>query len=119
MKWLVALWAALVRTVHEITATLPWRKAPLFLAVFVEDFPERPERGKVYLAGEGRNLWGAAMRCPCGCGDTIELNLLERPRPSWSADVHSDNTVTLTPSVWRQKACQSHFILRRGHIIWT
>ena len=48
----------------------------------------------------------------------IELNLLPQVRPCWSAEEHQDHTVTLTPSVWRQSGCRSHFILRRGRVSW-
>jgi hypothetical protein len=56
--------------------------------------------------------------CPCGCGEVIELNLLEQARPRWSVQEHPDRTITLAPSVWRQKGCRSHFHLRRGRIDW-
>jgi hypothetical protein len=84
----------------------------------VQEFPDKLDRAMVYLAGEGYNLWAAAMICPCGCGDVIELNLLKRARPCWGVQEHSDGTITLAPSVWRQKGCRSHFILRRGRIDW-
>jgi hypothetical protein len=84
----------------------------------VEEFPHKLDRATVYLAGENNNLWAAAMICPCGCGDVIELNLLKQARPCWSVREHSDGTLTLAPSVWRQKGCRSHFILRRGRIDW-
>jgi hypothetical protein len=84
----------------------------------VDEFPDRLEKSKVYLAGEDDHLWGAAMICPCGCGETIELNLLKQARPCWNATEHSDGSVTLSPSVWRQKGCKSHFFVRRGKIDW-
>jgi hypothetical protein len=58
------------------------------------------------------------MICPCGCKEVINLNLLKTVRPRWSVKEHPDRTVTLTPSVWRQKGCRSHFFLRRGRIEW-
>ena len=113
-------WAgnALHRLAQGFLGLLPWRRESVFRVVRVEDLPDDLKEHRVYLAGEGVNVWAAAMRCPCGCGDRIELNLLPQSRPSWRADVHGDGTVSLTPSVWRQKGCRSHFILRLGRITW-
>jgi uncharacterized protein DUF6527 len=97
---------------------LPWRKPKLYRAIRVEEFPDSLEKTKVYLAGEGENLWAAAMVCPCGCGDVIELNLLKQARPCWNVQLHSGGIVSLAPSVWRQKGCRSHFWLRHGRIDW-
>jgi hypothetical protein len=96
----------------------PWSKSPPFRSARVEELPDKLQKAIIYLAGEGENLWAAAMICPCGCGEVIELNLLKQARPCWSAVEHSDGTVTLAPSVWRQKGCRSHFIVRHGEIVW-
>jgi hypothetical protein len=58
------------------------------------------------------------MVCPCGCGDVVQLNLLPTTRPRWRVEDHPNGTVTLFPSVWRQKGCRSHYHLRRGVIVW-
>jgi hypothetical protein len=112
------LWAAVTYVLRGIAAHRPLRKRILFHFVRVEEFPDKLDHARVYLAGEGDNLWAAAMICPCGCGDVIELNLLKQARPCWSVQEHSDGTVTLAPSVWRQKGCRSHFLLRHGRIDW-
>lgn len=112
------LWAVLTYAPRRFIALWPSRKPSFFLGVRVEDVPDKLERAKVYLAGEGNNLWAAAMICPCGCGDVIELNLLKQARPCWTAREHPDGTVSLAPSVWRQKGCRSHFVLRHGRINW-
>jgi hypothetical protein len=103
-RWLIARWSA--------------RKPELFRFVRVEELPDKLRRAKIYLAGEGDNLWAASMICPCGCGAVIELNLLKQARPCWSAQEHPDGTVSLAPSVWRQKGCRSHFFVRHGRIDW-
>jgi hypothetical protein len=112
------LWAAATYVPRKLAALRPLRKRILFHGVRVEEFPDKLDRAKVYLAGEGDNLWAAAMICPCGCGDVIKLNLLKQARPCWGVQEHSDGTVTLAPSVWRQKGCGSHFLLRHGRIDW-
>jgi hypothetical protein len=94
------------------------RRALLYRCQIVEDLPERYANEVVYLAGERANWWAAAMKCPCGCGDVIELNLLRAAKPCWIATIEADSTVSLTPSVWRQRGCRSHFVMRFGRIRW-
>jgi Family of unknown function (DUF6527) len=72
----------------------------------------------LYILREGGEDWQASMRCPCGCGATIELNLLTDERPCWHVTIGTNNTPTLKPSVWRHVGCGSHFFLRRGRIVW-
>ncbi len=112
------LWAVVTFVPRLLIALWPKPKPKLFRGIRVEDFPDQLEQAKVYLAGEGDNLWAASMICPCGCGDVIELNLLKQARPCWTAQEHPDGTVSLSPSVWRQKGCGSHFVVRHGLIDW-
>lgn len=92
--------------------------APLYRVERVDLFPDSLSKGKIYLAGEDGQFWGAALLCPCGCGDTIELNLLKQVRPAWRVDLHRGGYVSIYPSVWRQKGCRSHFVMRKGRINW-
>jgi hypothetical protein len=89
-----------------------------FRYVAVDEFPDTLGTLKVYLAGEGENLWAASMICACGCGETIQLNLSKAARPCWEAEPHPDGTVSLSPSIWRRKGCESHFWIRRGQVDW-
>lgn len=84
----------------------------------VDEFPEQLEEHVVYLVGEGRHLWSAAMLCPCGCGEVIQLNLLQGTRPRWSVIEHDDGCLTLHPSVWRRAGCKSHYFFRNGMVAW-
>jgi hypothetical protein len=84
----------------------------------VEDFPDPLKHATIYVAGEEPYPWAAAMVCPCGCGDVIELNLLEQASPCWSIRENIDGTITLTPSIWRTKGCRSHFLIRNSRIDW-
>ena len=84
----------------------------------VDDLPDQPEPFILYIAGSGENAWAASMVCPCGCKETIELNLLRQVRPRWNATENADGTVSLDPSVWRNSGCRSHFILSNGTIQW-
>ncbi|WP_310622413.1 DUF6527 family protein [Flexibacterium corallicola] len=58
------------------------------------------------------------MRCPCGCGDTLEMMLLEEASPNWKLRSSENQAPTLHPSVWRKSGCGAHFWLRDGHIYW-
>jgi hypothetical protein len=84
----------------------------------VDEMPDRLKSSTVYLCGEGEHLWAAALICPCGCGEVIQLNLLKQARPCWNAVDHPDGTVSLAPSVWRQEGCGSHFFIRHGRVDW-
>ena len=84
----------------------------------IEEFPVNLKPYILYVIGEEQHLWAATMLCPCGCGDVIELNLLKETSPCWSVQLHSDSSVSLMPSVWRSKGCQSHFFLQNGRVDW-
>lgn len=111
MKWLKRLW-------HDL-----WNwfsPAPQALRTLkVEDLPDVLDVRAIYLVGEGNYLWFAALVCPCGCAETIFLNLLSGQRPCWRIECHSDGTVSLCPSIWRIRNCHSHFFIRRGQIEWV
>lgn len=110
MSWLIRLWAWLLRRLRP-------RSAP-FATASVEDLPDDLRPRTIYLAGEGGHRWCAALLCPCGCGQVIQLNLLKAVRPCWSVTEHGDGSVSIEPSVWRQKGCRSHFFLRHGRVEW-
>jgi hypothetical protein len=84
----------------------------------LEELPDTLNPATLYVAGEGPHAWGAAMLCPCGCGDVVQLNLLKQARPCWAIRHHRDGTVSVIPSIWRTKGCRSHFSIRQGRIHW-
>jgi hypothetical protein len=90
----------------------------LYRGQSVEDFPEHFEPFMIYIAGDAPHEWGAALTCPCACGDTIQLNLIKEASPCWTIVKHSDETISVRPSVWRQKGCGSHFFIRHSQIVW-
>lgn len=57
------------------------------------------------------------MRCPCGCGDDLNINLDPRTGKAWRHYVRR-GTLTLHPSYWRVDKCRSHFILWKNEIWW-
>jgi len=57
------------------------------------------------------------VRCPCGCGDDLVINLDTRTGPAWRLYERNEK-MTLYPSYWRDSACESHFILWRNRVHW-
>jgi len=84
----------------------------------VEEVPDQLDPGTVYLIGEGQHTWFAVLQCPCGCNEILQLSLLPEGRPRWTVTHHADGTISLSPSIWRQVGCRSHFWLRRGYVEW-
>ena len=84
----------------------------------VDDPPENPTQERVYIVGENGAHWCVIFICPCGCGETINLNLLPQTRPRWTVQVDAEKKVTLSPSVWRKVGCKSHFYLRGSVVQW-
>jgi hypothetical protein len=120
--WFSSLWEktrkAARASAKKLREKLSRKKLRPYRSVRVEDMPDTVRPLTVYLCGEGEYLWAAAMQCPCGCRDVIQLNLLKQTRPRWTFQEHKDGSVSLMPSVWRQNGCRSHFFLRHGRIDW-
>ncbi|TAL03636.1 MAG: hypothetical protein EPO07_05910 [Verrucomicrobia bacterium] len=57
------------------------------------------------------------LRCPCGCGDDLLINLDRRAGAAWYL-YQKRKGITLFPSYWRDDKCGSHFILWNDHIYW-
>lgn len=76
-----------------------------------------PHRDLVLARDSGED-WCVGMRCPCGCGHTIELLVIPEARPRWDITVNAQGQPTLSPSVWLQKGCCSHFWVRNGRVVW-
>ena len=81
--------------------------------------PEQLEAETLYVLTEDGVPWEAAMICPSGCGERLQLNLLPDQRPRWRYSVTKDGIPSLHPSVNRKIGCRAHFILRQGRIIWA
>jgi hypothetical protein len=94
-----------------------WSPPRKFRIAQTEELPDKLKKFTLYAIGEG-SPWLAAFQCPCGCGDIIQLALLENESPRWSLRSEKDGTATLFPSVWRSKGCRSHFVLKGGVIFW-
>jgi hypothetical protein len=78
----------------------------------VEYMPKQLEPGILYVA---EKFGAVAHLCACGCGAKIRTPL---GKTEWAVTETSSGP-SLWPSVgnWQQ-ACQSHYIIDRGEIVW-
>lgn len=79
----------------------------------VQYMPRELKPGVLYVSEEFST---AAHLCACGCGSKIRTPL----GPTEWALEETDNGPTLHPSIgnWQQ-ACQSHYLIRRGEVVWA
>jgi hypothetical protein len=75
-------------------------------------------RGRVLAVVEraGTLKW-VLLRCPCGCGEDLALNLMRSHLPVWELAVNRTGQASLHPSV-HATTCGAHFWLRNGTVIW-
>lgn len=80
--------------------------------VLVSEFPEKLKNKTVYVEGDNfsNEFWYAKMICPCGCGDTLTLNLFDDVSPSWRIiQKKNSSKFSIYPSIRRKSKCRSHF----------
>ena len=74
-------------------------------AEFVRSRGEEMARAEVLRkVGERGEDWYAALVCPCGCKEVIDLNLVPPGRPCWTLTTYSNGSPTLSPSIWRRSS---------------
>ncbi|WP_414899158.1 DUF6527 family protein [Ralstonia solanacearum] len=89
-----------------------------YTVVFVDDLPNAFQVRRLYAVGEGGQYWLAALCCPCGCRDVIQLPMIEGQRPRWALTQKGTRLPSLSPSVDRTAGCRSHFWLEQGVVRW-
>jgi len=72
--------------------------------------------GDAVLVERGTPRW-LLLRCPCGCGAELPINLDPRAGKAWRLYKTPKGDVSLYPSVWRDTECRSHFIIWRDNIL--
>lgn len=72
--------------------------------------------GDAVLVVRGTPRW-LLLRCPCGCGEEIPVNLDSRAGKAWRLYGFPTEDLTVFPSIWRDTGCESHFVIWRGHIL--
>lgn len=112
----MSMFKALVRKlVLRFEHLLPPRR---LIVVKGDSLPSKMPIRAILLAKDGSEDWCVGMQCPCGCGRTIELLVIDEAKPRWDYSVDSDGHPSIHPSVWLNNGCQSHFWLKNGRINW-
>ena len=93
-----------------------WFSRDRLRMVSVEEIPEFLGSKKLYLVGKA-SPWLLVLKCPCGCKEKIQLNLLTDDSPSWYV-YYQDKSVNVKPSIRRTKGCRSHFWIKKSQIKW-
>jgi hypothetical protein len=97
-------------------AALPVRR---LVIVEGEGLPvEMPSRDLILLRDHVED-WSVGFRCPCGCGEVVELMLLKIAKPRWTLAIDQKGRPSLRPSILRTKGCRSHFWIRAGRAEWS
>lgn len=103
----------------EIFRKLAGWFSPKYRYLFYEDFPDNVQDKVIYIVGEEITPWVLVFKCPCGCSQIIQLNLLKEANPRWGFQISKKDEISIRPSVWRTTGCKSHFVVRNGKIDWV
>jgi hypothetical protein len=79
---------------------------------------EAVEAGRFLVVKHKGDPYWAMFRCPCGCESVISLPLRPPHQPRWRFGADRIGRPTLTPSVWRNSGCRSHFWIEHGRVRW-
>jgi hypothetical protein len=90
----------------------------------VEIIPDNPNPDNlkndiIYVVGEKRFVKWAYLKCPCGCNESIMLSLNKTNYPSWSVKQDKLGRATISPSINKLDGCKSHFLIKKGKLIWA
>lgn len=94
----------------------------LFAEYFVVDKP--PQNANVrskefYVVNPNNRPKWVMFLCPCGCKSVITLTLQASHRPKWLFVESEYGRPTISPSVWRDIGCLSHFWIDDGRVYWV
>ena len=82
------------------------------------DLPEHVKNKRIYIIGDLKEPWLLMFKCPCGCKNTIQLNLLKEASPQWRFSLLSRKRITISPSISRTTGCRSHFFVINSKTKW-
>lgn len=81
--------------------------------------PSTIEAHTLYIVISGSYKKWVQFLCPCDCGQPLLLNLSTTRRPCWNVKTNWRGRPTVTPSVWREDGCKSHFFVTAGRVQWV
>lgn len=117
VKWIRAEYVRWLRRIGGLFER--WRPLYRLQVVDGDSLPPVVPVGALVLARDEDENWCVGMKCPCGCGRTIELLLIPEAVPRWSLSLDPTGLPSLSPSVFLRDGCKSHFWLKHGRIIWA
>ena len=119
IRWLRTFLGMLLAKLSGMWRRTPQRQFPkvVYLESRVDPGSALQQNCFVIVGTRERPKW-AKFKCPCGCGDTLSLNLMQSHRPCWQVTLEKDGSVTVFPSV-DATSCKSHFWVRRSEIEWV
>lgn len=71
----------------------------------------------LYLVGDPHK-WGV-LRCPCGHGHDIDLNLAHLGRTRWTISVDHNARPSVSPSIDVRGSRRCHFSIKAGRVRWS
>src|SRR5579864_894663 len=105
-----------------ITSWFRRRKRPakhfgaIHVVARVSDVPLDSGRDFFIVRKDGRDVW-AIFRCPYEDNHQLRVNLSKQKKPFWKCTVRNGE-VSLSPSVWLDYGCKSHFWVDESRIYW-
>lgn len=108
-----------MKWIREILANLAEWFNPENRSVFSDELPEVINEKTFYIIGNPAEPWLLAFKCPCGCQEIIQLNLLKDASPQWNYKLTHYKRLNISPSIWRTTGCKSHFVVRKSRIDWV
>lgn len=83
----------------------------------VSEVPDEPRRDFFVVRREDKDLWAIFM-CPCDQTHLLRINLSHQKWPFWKCTIKRGN-ISLSPSVWLDYGCKSHFWIHESRIYWA
>jgi hypothetical protein len=73
----------------------------------------------IFIVGTKKNPKWAMMKCPCGCGDSINICLMKGHYLNWKIGFDKLKRISFSPSIRKLDNCKSHFFIIKGSINWV
>ena len=74
--------------------------------------------GELVIVRDGQIDKWVCFKCPCGCGEKVQLSLSKARRPRWKAETDWFGRPSLKPSIRQNAGCNAHFWIRKGKVEW-
>jgi len=119
LQWLrkIRAWLAPIAANEKPSIPRPVRyKTMVFNDRSAATHAAHQDRVLAVVESAGKRKW-VLLRCPCGCGEDLALNLMRSHRPVWEVVFDRAGQASLHPSV-HATTCGAHFWLRNGAVTW-